>query len=117
MRFLPLPHALLLALLLAACTACTATIGTQPSRTVVEDEPPPPRVTVQGPAPFPDAVYVQGYWRWNGERYVWQEGEWRRAREGHRFEQPHWEREDEGWVFVEGHWEPMIVDEDEELIR
>ena len=23
----------------------------------------------------------------------------------------------EGWVFVEGHWEPMIVDEDEELIR
>ncbi|MEZ4222700.1 MAG: YXWGXW repeat-containing protein [Polyangiaceae bacterium] len=29
--------------------------------------------------PHPDAVWVDGSWRWDGVRYVWQPGRWERA--------------------------------------
>jgi hypothetical protein len=29
--------------------------------------------------PKPGAVWVQGYWHWDGVKYVWQRGRWRKA--------------------------------------
>jgi hypothetical protein len=40
--------------------------------------PPPPAVSVMSPRPYPEAVWVGGYWRWGRwrHRYVWVPGHW-----------------------------------------
>jgi hypothetical protein len=45
---------------------------------VVEAGPPPPRVEVIPVAPYPDAVWVHGYWyRGGGGGWVWMRGYYR----------------------------------------
>jgi hypothetical protein len=59
--------------------------------------PPPPRVVVVPPAPFPGAVWGAGYYRWDGHRHVWRAGRWHHARQGwHRVPRT-WERGERGW--------------------
>ncbi len=38
--------------------------------------PPEPRNEARPPKPSPDSVWVDGAWRWDGVRYVWQPGRW-----------------------------------------
>ncbi len=67
----------------------------------------PPHVIVEHPGPVPHEgwVWVHGYHRWDGARYVWVPG--------HYVEPPrryavwvdgHWAHERGGWYWVEGHW-------------
>jgi hypothetical protein len=76
-----------------------------PPQVVVMPAPPPVRPEVVYSRPSPFHVWVPGYWRWYGGRYVWVAGHWERPPHGHgRWEEPRWERRGGSYVFIEGHW-------------
>ncbi|MDR3742110.1 MAG: YXWGXW repeat-containing protein [Terracidiphilus sp.] len=67
----------------------------------------PPAPIVEHPAPRPGAgyVWVSGYHRWDGQRYVWVPGRWDRPpRPRARWVPAHYAHRRGGWVFIEGHW-------------
>ncbi len=49
-------------------------------RYIVAPAPPPERVEVIGVSPYPDVIWINGRWDWDGRghRYHWREGYWRR---------------------------------------
>ncbi|MDR3750277.1 MAG: YXWGXW repeat-containing protein [Terracidiphilus sp.] len=67
----------------------------------------PPPVVVERPGPPPERgfVWINGYQRWDGGRYVWVPGHYERPPHpgahwvAHRYVHRHG-----GYVFVEGHW-------------
>jgi WXXGXW repeat (2 copies) len=75
---------------------------------VVESEPPPPppaEVEVVPASPGVEYVWVGGYHRWDGRRYVWVRGRYERRPHMHaRWEAAHWEGRGRGHVWVEGRW-------------
>ena len=72
---------------------------------VVRVAPPAPIVEFHDRPPHPGWVWVDGYHRWNGHRYVWVHGHWvRPPHEGAVWVAHRWEHRGEGWVLVEGHW-------------
>lgn len=76
-----------------------------PPVTVVPNEPPPDRTEVRPPAPFPEFVWVGGFWKWNGSSFVWIAGGWHRPPRPDAVWVPgHWDKRDEGWVWVGGKW-------------
>jgi hypothetical protein len=83
-----------------------------PVREVVVEAPPPARIEeVRPPMPFPGALWVPGYWYWNGHRHVWVGGRWSPRPAGYGWEEHRWERHDDGrWRERPGHWR---VHEDE----
>jgi hypothetical protein len=82
------------------------TTGIASAQVVIRIGPPPPvHVGVVGVAPGPGFVWVEGYHRWDGGRYVWVPGEWRMPpRPRARWVPPHYRRFRGGWAFVPGHW-------------
>ncbi|HEY2859662.1 MAG TPA: hypothetical protein VGJ21_14680 [Terracidiphilus sp.] len=67
--------------------------------------PPAPIVERRPPPPGPEFVWIAGYHRWDGNRYVWTAGRWDRPPHPHAVWVPHrWVHHDRGWVMVEGHW-------------
>ena len=57
------------------------------------------------PPPGPEFLWVAGYHRWDGHRYVWTGGRYeRRPHANARFEPAHWEARGRGKVWIEGHW-------------
>ena len=54
--------------------------------------------------PYRNAVWVAGYWKWNGHRYVWAKGRWIKARKGYVYVPGHWQHSRRGWYWVPGHW-------------
>jgi len=46
--------------------------------------PPPPQEAIIAPAPYPDAVWVRGYWQWGRwhHHYKWVPGHWKIRRHG-----------------------------------
>lgn len=69
----------------------------------VETAPPPPMVEVR-PAGPPRAVWIPGYWQWNGSRHMWISGRWSAARAGMRWEPDHWVRSGNRYRLEHGHW-------------
>ncbi|HUJ26202.1 MAG TPA: hypothetical protein VLW85_09300, partial [Myxococcales bacterium] len=70
------------------------------------DQPPPPPLNEYAPPqPFPNAVWIPGYWHWNNIRYGWVAGRWS-ASPPNYFWQPHrWVRGSDGRYREEpGHW-------------
>lgn len=91
--------ALLLALSMAPAAAM-AEVGI-----VVRVAPPPPVVEHYGPPPHPGYVWISGYQRWDGGRYVWVPGRWDRPpHPGARWVGHRWVHRRNGWVMQEGHW-------------
>lgn len=91
--------ALLLALSLAPAVA-VAQMGV-----VIRVAPPAPIVEYHERPPHPGFVWVDGYHRWNGRRYVWVRGHWMRPpHPGAVWIAHHYEQRDGGWVLIEGHW-------------
>jgi hypothetical protein len=82
------------------------TAGIASAQVVIRIGPPPPvHVGVVGVAPGPGFVWVEGFHRWDGGRYVWVPGEWRMPpRPRARWVPPHYRRFRGGWAFVPGHW-------------
>jgi len=72
---------------------------------LIEVAPPAPQVEVYGTAPYPDAIWIEGYWEWNGGAYTWRTGHWEKARHGYRWVPHAWHREGNAWRFHGGHWE------------
>ena len=67
--------------------------------------PPPVVVEHPGRRPHPGWVWVGGYHRWDGARYVWVPGNWVAPPRPHAEWVPgHWRHEAGGWYWVEGHW-------------
>jgi hypothetical protein len=91
--------------LLVAASALLFAIGTANAQIVVRIGPPPPRPVEVVPAERPGSVWVAGYHRWDGHRYVWVKG--------HYAHPPHpgavwvagdWREERGGHVWHEGYW-------------
>jgi hypothetical protein len=88
-----------LGLILMLSTNCAA-------RTVyVVKAPPVAKVTVvKTPAPYSNAIWVSGHWKWHGRKYVWVKGYWTKPQRGFVWVQGHWVKKPRGWVWVAGHW-------------
>ena len=70
----------------------------------VAEAPPAPIVEVRPAAPFGGAVWIPGYWHWNGSHHFWVGGRWSAPRRGAHWEPAHWERRGPRHVFIQGHW-------------
>ncbi len=67
--------------------------------------PPPAVVEHYGAPPERGFVWVAGYHRWTGDRYVWVPGRWERPPRPHAvWVAHHWVHRRGGWLLVEGHW-------------
>ena len=77
-----------------------------PVEEVVTETPPPPPIEEVHPAPpFAGAIWMPGYWHWNGARHVWVVGRWSPRPAGFEWQQQRWEhRQDGRWVARDGHW-------------
>jgi opacity protein-like surface antigen len=92
---------LLTALLLAVVLSPAVSFA----QVVVRVGPPAPIVETRGRAPGEGYVWVDGYHRWDGNRYVWEHGRWDRPpHRGMHWEAHHWVHHHNGWVLVEGRW-------------
>ena len=90
------------ALALPLFTGCVATTSGEVYATI---PPPAAVVEVQGVAPGPDYVWIDGYHRWDGRAYYWSRGRWeRRPYAGATWESGRWDRRDRGWIWIDGRW-------------
>jgi hypothetical protein len=77
---------------------------------VVQERPPRNYVERRSARPFRGAVWITGYWHWNGDRYSWVAGRWSAPRQGQVWAPDRWTR-DRGhggaqrWVLARGHWQ------------
>jgi hypothetical protein len=79
---------------------------TTPAEIVVSQPPPAPPPEAIGTRPFPQAVWVSGYWGWGNGAYVWTPGRWvERPAPNSDFIAPHWEARNNGYVFCPGFWQ------------
>lgn len=68
---------------------------------------PPPAVVVERPGPPLHAgwVWVPGYYRWNGRRYVWVSGYWANPPRPRAVWIPgRWVPRSGGYVWIAGYW-------------
>jgi WXXGXW repeat (2 copies) len=79
--------------------------GAANAAVIVRVAPPPPVVEARVPAPGPGYVWIPGYQRWDGGRYIWVAGSWVLPPRPHaRWIAHRWVRRHGGWVLEEGHW-------------
>jgi hypothetical protein len=76
----------------------------QPAPIAVAWAPPPMLVEVPPPEPFAAAVWVGGYWVWQGN-WVWAHGHWV-APPGaeYMWVHPYYEHRGDEVIFIDGHW-------------
>ena len=76
----------------------------QPAPVVVAWAPPPMLVEAPPPMPFRDAIWIGGYWTWQGN-WVWAAGRWSAPPRPHyRWVHPYYEHRDQVVIFISGHW-------------
>jgi hypothetical protein len=91
---------LVAAALLAIPLMASAQVGV-----AVRIGPPAPIVETPGPPPFGGAVWIGGYHRWDGGRYVWVPGRWDHPpHPGARWEAGRWVHGRDGYRWREGRW-------------
>jgi hypothetical protein len=67
--------------------------------------PPAPIVERVVVAPGPGYVWVPGFYRWDGGRYIWVAGHHVRPPRGRAVWAPgHWTHARQGWYWVDGRW-------------
>lgn len=77
--------------------------------TVVTQQPPPPpppprEEYVMQPGP-PGAVWIPGYYSYNGYGYEWVQGHWEMGPPGYRYYvAPHWAWRRGNYVYIRGYW-------------
>ncbi|HMK51985.1 MAG TPA: hypothetical protein VK551_05715 [Thermodesulfobacteriota bacterium] len=90
--------------LVVLCALAILVLGCPPS--VVQTRPPEPRVEHYGAPPYPEAVWIEGYWRHERGEWDWVQGHWERRPKPHAHWVPgRWEPREGGWVWIKGHWE------------
>ena len=76
----------------------------EPAPIAVGWAPPPMLVEVPPPPPFPYAVWVGGYWVWQGN-WVWAHGHWMAPpRAQYVWVHPYYEHRGDAVIFINGHW-------------
>ncbi|MEL7492265.1 MAG: hypothetical protein AAGJ73_16265 [Pseudomonadota bacterium] len=71
----------------------------------VRPAPPPPRRFQRPPRPVAGAIWIGGYWRWAGNRYVWRRGYWERTpKVGATWTPGRWIHTRRGWYWRPGYW-------------
>jgi hypothetical protein len=91
---------------LAGLLALFLTPAIAMAQIIVRIAPPAPIVEVHDHPPHEGRVWIDGYHRWDGHRYVWVHGHW--ARPPHRgavWVAHRWEQRGNGWVLIQGHWQ------------
>lgn len=92
-------------LILTALLAFSLIPAVANAEVYVKLPPPPPIVEHPGPPPHPGNVWIAGYYRWDGEHYVWVRGHYDSPPSPHDVWVAHsWEHTSRGWVLVQGHW-------------
>jgi hypothetical protein len=73
---------------------------------IIRTAPPPPvSVAIIGRAPSAQYVWVPGYYKGSGGRYVWVAGRWMKPpHRGVVWVAPAWQKGPNGYVFVAGRW-------------
>jgi len=72
---------------------------------VIRVAPPAPIVERRPPPPARGYVWIGGFHRWDGARYVWVPGRWDRPPRPHAVWVPaHYAHRHGGYVLIEGHW-------------
>lgn len=67
--------------------------------------PPPVAFGPVGSAPSPGWVWMDGYYTWGGNRWVWRPGRWvRPPHPGYVWRKPTYERYRNGYRMYPGHW-------------
>ena len=90
---------------LAALLAFTLLPAASNAQVYVRIGPPEPIVERRPPPPEHGFVWIEGYHRWDGARYVWVPGRWDRPPHPHAvWVAHHWVHRQGGWVLIEGHW-------------
>jgi hypothetical protein len=103
-----LPLGALAAEVTNATIVAPAVAAPAPGLTVVQVQPPAPRVE-DIPAPREGYVWAPGYWSWDGANYVWVEGRYVPALAGYTYVAPHWEAANGGWVLMGEQWVPGSI--------
>ena len=76
----------------------------QPEPVRVAWAPPPMLIEVPPPVPYEEAVWVGGFWIWQGN-WVWMHGHWASPpRPGYRYFHPYYEHRNGSVIFVNGFW-------------
>ncbi len=74
---------------------------------IVASVPPPaPYVEVVPPPPYGGAVWLGGYWGWQGNRHVWVGGRYEAPRPGYTWQPHHWVQHNNQWHLEGGAWRP-----------
>lgn len=77
-------------------------------RVVQAVPPPPPPPTpneVVTPSPAANAVWIPGYWSYDGSAYAWVSGHWEiPPANTHTYVAAHWENQGSGYFFVPSYW-------------
>ena len=71
---------------------------------IIKKRPPVVKIEVRGKAPYRNAVWINGHWRWHNNRHVWVKGYWQKPRHGFVWVDGHWGKRRNGWVWIPGHW-------------
>ncbi|MBV8307027.1 MAG: hypothetical protein JO274_06070, partial [Gammaproteobacteria bacterium] len=82
----------------------------QPAPIAVGWAPPPMLVEVPPPLPYAGAVWVGGYWVWQGN-WVWAHGHWMGPpHPDYVWVHPYYEHRGDAVIFIDGHWsEPGVA--------
>lgn len=77
-----------------------------PAATVVYVDTAPPALVVETkpPRPTPTAIWIDGYWQWNGHKHIWVAGHWDKKPKGNGWVPGRWDKKSRGWVWTPGHW-------------
>lgn len=76
-------------------------------RVITEAPPPPPAPPTETitAAPAPNALWIPGYWTYDGARYGWTSGRWEiPPANAHTYVAAHWENQGGTPVYVQGSW-------------
>ena len=78
--------------------------GYADSVVVIDVAPPAPYVEVVPVIPYAGAIWIGGYWGWNGGRHQWVPGRWDRPRPGYSYHPHAWVQQGGRWHLHGGGW-------------
>ena len=86
-----------------------------PEYVIVREAPPPIIVERRPPPPGQGHIWIDGYWNWNGQRYVWEPGHWAAPPHEHAvWVAPRYEKDQQGYRYTRGRWQEEQREEQKE---
>jgi hypothetical protein len=85
---------------------CVAYVPPPPDGYYAPGPPPAPMVEVRPAVPYPEAVWIGGYWAHHGGAWAWRGGYWdRRPHPGAAWSPGYWHHYgNRGWGYRHGYW-------------